>query len=399
MSWRIKVKKQTGAIEKFDQEKIASSIFKAAQRVGGKDRKLAQALAEKVVAYLKKKTPKKKMISTDEIGNAVERVLIEEGHVKTSKIFILYREGQRKARKKLVKPKDLPRLREFLRVTNQKIVFVTGVYDLLHIGHARYLKKASLQGDVLVVGLNSDESAKKLKSQLRPVLGEEVRAEMLSYLDFVDFIVIYPQLHAAKVIKVLKPDIYVCVEGSWKGKLEKKPEVKEVRKYKGEIVVLPRQSLAISTTDIVNKIKREEEPRGLQLIASAFLIEEGRVLLVKQRNHKFWTPPGGLVDSGEDPKKACIREVKEELGLDITCYDALPPVSFPDKNSPKCFLVLYYLAKRKKNQKINLDTKTNQDDEGAVEKYRWVRLEKLKNLLLSPSVLPAVRELKKKLPL
>ncbi len=259
MVWRVKVEKQNGVFEKFDEEKISSSIFKAAQRVGGKDKKLARALGRKVVGYLKKKYPKRKIISTDEIGSAVEKVLIENGHAKTAKTFILYREGQRKARKKLIKFKDLPKLREFLKLTQRKVVFVTGVYDLLHIGHARYLKKASLQGDVLIVGMNSDSSAKKLKGKSRPVLGEEVRAEMISYLDFVDFIVIYPQLDAAKVVRILRPDVYVCVKGSWKGDFEKKNEVKAVRKYNGKIIVFPHQSVMVSTTKIVKSIKENTD--------------------------------------------------------------------------------------------------------------------------------------------
>lgn len=255
MSWRIKTKKQNGVKENFDQTKVTSSIFKAAQRSGGTNRKLANLLAEKVVSYLKKNFPKRKIVSSDEIGNAVEKVLIEEGHAKTAKVFILYREGQRKARKKLVKFRDLYKLQEFLLLTSQKIAFVTGVYDLFHIGHARYLKKASLQGDILVVGLNSDSSAKKLKSYARPILGEEIRAEMLSHLDFIDFIVIFPQSHAASVIRILKPNVYVCVKGSWKGGFEEKPEVKAVRKYRGKIVVFPPQAVTISTTEIIQRIK------------------------------------------------------------------------------------------------------------------------------------------------
>lgn len=259
MAWRIKVKKQNGSIEKFNQEKIASSIFKAAQRVGGRDRKLAGRLAEKAVEYLKKNSPKRKTISTDEIGNAVEKVLIEEGHAKTAKTFILYRESQRKTRKKLVKLKDLPKLREFLRLTVQKIVFVTGVYDVAHIGHFRYLKKANLQGDVLVVGLNSDQSAKKLKGKERPIFGEEMRAELLSYIDFIDYIVIYPWTHAARIIDVLRPDVYVCVEGSWRGNFEEKPEVKAVRRYNGKVVVFSPQSQVISSTKIIQKIKENSD--------------------------------------------------------------------------------------------------------------------------------------------
>ncbi len=259
MSWRIRVKKQTGIIEKFDREKIASSIFKAAQRVGGEDRKLAELLGEKVVEYLKKNFPKRKIVSSEEIGSAVEKVLIEEGHAKTAKTFILYREGQRKARKKLVKIRDLPKLRDFLRLTDRSVVFVTGVYDVIHFGHLRYLKKASLQGDVLVVGLNSDQSAKKLKGKERPIFGEEMRAELLSYVDFIDYIVIYSWIHAAKIINILKPDVYVCVKGSWKGDLEQKPEVKAARKCDRRVVVLPPQSLMVSTSKIIQKIRENAD--------------------------------------------------------------------------------------------------------------------------------------------
>jgi len=259
MSWRIKVKKQNGTVEKFEQEKIASSVFKAAQRVGGKDRKLAEALGEKIVKYLKKNFPKRKTILSDEIGNVVEKVLIENAHAKTAKTFILYRDGQRKARKKLVKLKDLPKLREFLRLTDQKVAFVTGVYDVTHIGHFRYLKKASLEGDVLVVGLNSDQSAKRLKGKGRPIFGEEMRAELLSYIGFIGYIVIYPRIHAARIINILKPDVYVCVKGSWKGNFENKPEVKAVRKYKGKIVVFTPQSLVVSTSKVIQKIKENSD--------------------------------------------------------------------------------------------------------------------------------------------
>jgi len=259
MVWRIKVKKQSGVVENFDQEKIASSIFKAARRAGGKDRKLAEALGEKVVEYLKKNFPKRKVVLSDEIGDAVEKVLIEEGHAKTAKIFILYREGQRKARKKLVKLKSLPKLREFLKLTDRKVVFVSGVYDVAHIGHFRYLKKASLEGDVLVVGLNSDQSAKKLKGKERPIFGEEMRAELLSYIDFIDYIVIYPWIHAARVVNVLRPDVYVCVKGSWQGNLEEKPEIKAARKYKGKVVVFPPQSVVVSTTKAIQKIKENSD--------------------------------------------------------------------------------------------------------------------------------------------
>ena len=254
-SWKVKVRKRNGSLENFQLEKIARSIFKAAQRVGGKDRKLASQLAQKVALCLKGDFPRKKIFDSDEIGNAVEKILIENGHARTAKTYILYREGQRKARNKLVKLRDLPKLRDFLRLTNRKITFVTGVYDVVHIGHLRYLKKASLQGDILVVGLNSDQSVKKLKGKDRPIFGEEMRAEFLSYIDFIDYIVVYPWPQAARIINILRPDVYVCVEGSWQGKFEDKPEIKAARKCKSKIVVLPPQSLVVSTTKVIKKIR------------------------------------------------------------------------------------------------------------------------------------------------
>lgn len=262
MSWPIWVKKRNGEKENFNQGKIASSIFKAAQRVGGKNKELAKKLAKDVVKYLKRNLAPKRIISSEEIGNAVEKVLIEKGHARTARAYILYRESQRKTRKKLIKLKDLPLFEKFLRLTDQRIVFVTGVYDLLHIGHVRYLRKASSHGDVMIVGLNSDESAKKLKGETRPVLGEEVRAEMLSYLDFVDYIVIYSWVHAGKIIKILKPDVYVCVEGSWSGNLEDKAEVKVARQEKIEVVVIPYQSQEVSTSKIIDKVKNSSHGQG-----------------------------------------------------------------------------------------------------------------------------------------
>jgi len=255
----IKVHKRNGSLEKFSVDKISQSIFKAAQRVGGEDRKLAEKLGQKTATYLKKQFPRKKILTVEEIGSAVEKVLIENGHAQTAKTYILYRDGQKKARRKLVKLKDVKRLADFLRLTDQRITFVSGVYDVVHIGHFRYLKKASLQGDVLVLGLNSDQSVKKLKGKDRPVFGEEMRAELMSYVDFIDYVVIYPWSHGAPLIKALRPDVYVCVEGSWQGDFEDKPEIIAAQKCKAKIVVLPPQSLVVSTTKVIERIRENAD--------------------------------------------------------------------------------------------------------------------------------------------
>ena len=396
MAWNIKVKKRLGQITNFDREKISDSIFKAAQRAGGKNRKLAEELAQKVEAFLKKKFPESELITTDDIGSTTEKVLIEEGHAQTAKIFILYREGQRKARKKLVKFKDLSKLQRFLKITDRKCVFTSGVFDLLHIGHARYLKKASLQGDVLVIGLNSDSSVQKLKGVNRPILGEEVRAQMLSFLEFVDFIVIYPQAHAGEIIAQLKPDIYVCVEGSWKGDFEEKPEIKQARKCNSKILVFPPQSQELSTSEIINKIQNDnEDVLNIQLVAAGFLIEDGKTLLVKQKNHEIWTPPGGIVGDHETPKQACLREMKEEIGLDVTIYGTFAPTIFSETNSNKRIVVLNYLTRRDRSQEININTRQNKKDLGSIENWKWVKFDDVRNLPIAPNVLSAIEEIEK----
>jgi len=89
------------------------------------------------------------------------------------------------------------------------VVFTNGCFDLLHVGHIRYLKKAKELGDILVIGLNTDQSVRRLKGVNRPVVGEDERAELLSALVFVDFVVKFDQDTPYELIKRIKPDILV----------------------------------------------------------------------------------------------------------------------------------------------------------------------------------------------
>lgn len=98
---------------------------------------------------------------------------------------------------------------------NKKIVFTNGCFDLLHIGHVRYLKEAKSLGDILVVGINSDDSVKRLKGPNRPLQNEADRAEILSSLGAVDFTVIFTEDTPAKLIEQVRPDILVK-GGDWK---------------------------------------------------------------------------------------------------------------------------------------------------------------------------------------
>ncbi len=93
---------------------------------------------------------------------------------------------------------------------NGKVVVTTnGCFDVLHLGHLRYLQTARLQGDLLVVAINSDSSVRELKGENRPLVPEEERAEMLAGLECVDYVLIFPELTPIELLSDLKPNIHV----------------------------------------------------------------------------------------------------------------------------------------------------------------------------------------------
>jgi rfaE bifunctional protein nucleotidyltransferase chain/domain len=102
----------------------------------------------------------------------------------------------------------LDRLNE-ARGCGKKIVFTNGCFDILHVGHVRYLAAAESEGDVLVVGLNSDVSVRFIKGDKRPIVSQNHRAEVLASLVYVDYVVIFDTADPAALIRKLKPDVLV----------------------------------------------------------------------------------------------------------------------------------------------------------------------------------------------
>lgn len=105
--------------------------------------------------------------------------------------------------------KELTEALEPLRASGKRIVFTNGCFDILHVGHVRYLKDAKAEGDILVVGLNSDNSVRGLKGPERPVQNESDRAEILAALECVDFVVIFDEPTPEKLIHEVRPDVLV----------------------------------------------------------------------------------------------------------------------------------------------------------------------------------------------
>ena len=143
---------------------------------------------------------------------------------------------------------------ELLRSRNKdtKIITTNGCFDILHIGHIRSLQKAKSLGDILIVGLNSDFSVKKLKGNDRPINNEKNRAEILASLSCIDFVSVFNEDTAEKFIEIVKPDIYVK-GGEYD--LDILPEAKVVKKYGGQIFLVPMIP-DISTTKLLEKIKK-----------------------------------------------------------------------------------------------------------------------------------------------
>jgi rfaE bifunctional protein nucleotidyltransferase chain/domain len=110
---------------------------------------------------------------------------------------------------KILSLSDLIRRADEIRRAGQKLVLTNGCFDLLHVGHVRYLQEARRLGDFLVVAVNGDQSVRQLKGEGRPLNSEEDRAEVLTALDCVNYVTIFPEVRATEVIKALRPAIYV----------------------------------------------------------------------------------------------------------------------------------------------------------------------------------------------
>ncbi len=142
-----------------------------------------------------------------------------------------------------------------IRSGGRKIVFTNGCFDILHVGHVRYLTAAKSFGDVLIVGLNSDESVRNLKGAGRPINNEKDRAEVLLGLRAVDYVAIFGERTAEKIIAEVAPDVYVK-GGDYT--LETLPEAKIVQSYGGR-VELVNFVAGYSTTATVEKLSAAAE--------------------------------------------------------------------------------------------------------------------------------------------
>ena len=160
--------------------------------------------------------------------------------------------------KKLYTLSQLTRIIQEHKKRGQKVVLANGCFDLIHVGHIRYLKESKKKGDILVLALNSDSSIRKLKGKGRPILNQKERAVIASSFYFIDYITFFDEPNVEKVLLALKPDIHA--KGSDYTE-ETVPEKETVKGYGGTIAITggPKiKSTSQLIKEIASKIKDRE---------------------------------------------------------------------------------------------------------------------------------------------
>ena len=158
-----------------------------------------------------------------------------------------------KLKAKIFNIKNLSQIINQWRLNGDKIVFTNGCFDLIHLGHLEILARSADLGDKLIVGINSDESIKKIKGNSRPIIEEDSRAKQLAAIEFIDAVILFNEDTPYNLINILKPDVLT------KGGDYKKNDIvgnQLINKDQGEVVIIPLTQ-GYSTTSILEKIKNE----------------------------------------------------------------------------------------------------------------------------------------------
>lgn len=152
---------------------------------------------------------------------------------------------------KIVSREEMARLAQEINKSGKTVVFTNGCFDILHAGHVRYLAGAKALGDCLIVGLNSDQSVRRLKGPTRPINTEDDRAEVLAGLGAVDYVVIFDDPTAEQLVDELRPGLYVK-GGDYS--VKDLPEANVAAAYGGKTILIPEVP-GRSSSRIIGKIQ------------------------------------------------------------------------------------------------------------------------------------------------
>ena len=155
---------------------------------------------------------------------------------------------------KIKELKELKNIIDSSKKRGERVVFTNGCFDILHLGHIKYLEKAGVLGNKLIVAVNSDCSVRKIKENVRPIIPEEERAILVAALECVNYVIIFTESSPLNLIKALKPDVLVK-GGDW----DKKDIVGKdfVESYDGEVISVDFAK-GYSTSSIIARIKKNQ---------------------------------------------------------------------------------------------------------------------------------------------
>lgn len=157
--------------------------------------------------------------------------------------------------KKLHSVEQLASIIQGYKHKGEKVVLANGCFDLIHVGHVRYLRESKEKGNILVVALNSDSSVRKLKGKGRPILQEQERAEIISSFEFVDYVTFFDEPNVEKVLLTLKPDTHAKGSDYTKDTV---PERETVKEYGGDIAITGGPKVK-STSQLIEEIASKIE--------------------------------------------------------------------------------------------------------------------------------------------
>jgi rfaE bifunctional protein nucleotidyltransferase chain/domain len=157
---------------------------------------------------------------------------------------------------RVVSLQELVAMRAEWRETGQRVVLTNGTFDVLHVGHVRYLEAAREMGDILVVGINSDASVRGYKGPDRPVVPQDERAEIVAALRCVGYAVVFDEPTAEALVEALRPNVYVK-GGDYDG-TKPLPEAEVVRRYGGEVRIVPYVA-GRSASGLIRRMKAGDE--------------------------------------------------------------------------------------------------------------------------------------------
>jgi D-glycero-beta-D-manno-heptose 1-phosphate adenylyltransferase len=159
---------------------------------------------------------------------------------------------------KIVSVKELAAISSEMQAAGRKLVVTNGCFDLLHVGHVRYLQAARKLGDALAVGLNGDESTRALKGKGRPLNKEQDRAEVLAALSSVDYVAIFPEVRATRFLETVRPAVYVK-GGDYTAETLDAQERAALEKSGAQIRILPFAE-GYSTSSLIERLGPKIEP-------------------------------------------------------------------------------------------------------------------------------------------